>query len=150
MKLALRYNQDVWAGVMFIGFGAAAMFIARDYRFGSALLMGPGFFPTVLGGILIAFGLCILALGLHKKRKVQWNLSLRAVIMLPLSLVMFGYLMGHVSFLPALLAVIWGAVAAGREFKLLEVLLLTGLLVGLALAVFIWGLDLPYPLIKGY
>ena len=54
MKLEFRNNKDFWAGMMLIGIGAAAMFIARDYRFGSALRMGPGFFPTILGGILIA------------------------------------------------------------------------------------------------
>lgn len=150
MKLELHYNQDFWAGVMFIGFGAAAMFIARDYRFGNALLMGPGFFPMILSGTLIVFGICIMAVGLGKKKKIKGHLSPRALIMLHLSLVLFGYLISHVSFLPALLAVIWGSVAAGREFRLIEVLLLTGLLIALAVSVFIWGLDLPYPLIKGY
>ena len=53
MKLEIRNNKDFWAGMMFIGIGAAAMFIARDYPFGSALRMGPGYFPSVLGGILI-------------------------------------------------------------------------------------------------
>ena len=66
MKTELRANKDFWAGMMLIVIGAAAMFIARDYRFGSALRMGPGFFPTILGGILIAFGACIVAVGLRQ------------------------------------------------------------------------------------
>ena len=63
MVSRLLKNKDFWAGMMLIGIGAAAMFIARDYRFGSAMRMGPGFFPTILGGILIAFGVCIMAVG---------------------------------------------------------------------------------------
>ena len=65
MKQEFSKNKDFWAGLMLIGIGAAAMFIARDYRFGSAVRMGPGFFPTILGGILVAFGICIVAVGLR-------------------------------------------------------------------------------------
>ena len=64
MKIELRKNKDFWAGMMLIGIGAAAMLIAREYRFGSALRMGPGFFPVILGGILIVFGVCIMGVGL--------------------------------------------------------------------------------------
>jgi hypothetical protein len=44
------------SGVIFVGIGAIALTIARDYPMGSALRMGPGYFPNVLGGILILFG----------------------------------------------------------------------------------------------
>jgi uncharacterized membrane protein len=149
MKLALRKNKDFWAGLMLIVIGAAAMFISRDYRFGSALRMGPGFFPTILGGILIAFGICIVAVGLRSREKIQGSLSLRALILLPLSLVLFGILMEKAGFLPALVALVFVAAASGREFKVGETLLTTVFLAILSVAVFIWGLGLPYPLIKG-
>ena len=69
MKMELRKNKDFWAGMMLIGIGAAAMFIAREYRFGSALRMGPGFFPIILGGILVVFGVCIMAIGMRQRRE---------------------------------------------------------------------------------
>jgi len=147
MKTELRDNKDFWAGVMFIAIGAAAMIISRNYRFGSALLMGPGFFPMVIGGILIVFGICIIAIGLHTGEKIKIHVSFRPLILVTLALVLFGYLMDHVALLPALLVLIFGSMAGGREFKLKEALLMTGLLIVLAWAVFIWGLDLPYPLI---
>jgi hypothetical protein len=150
MKLELRKNKDFWAGMLLIGTGAAAMFIARDYRFGSALRMGPGFFPSILGGTLIAFGICIMAVGLRSNEKIQGRLSLRALIMLPLSLVLFGLLMEKAGFLPALAVLVFGSAASGREFRFVEVLLLTALLTVASAALFIWGLGLPYPLIKGF
>jgi hypothetical protein len=150
MKMAFLNKKDFWAGMMLTGIGAAAMFIARDYRFGSALRMGPGFFPTILGGILIAFGVCIMAVGLRSGEKIQGALSLRALIMLPLSLVLFGLLMEKAGFLPALAVLVFGSAASGREFRFLEVLLLTALLTVASAALFIWGLGLPYPLIKGF
>ena len=54
---------------MLIAIGAVAMFIARNYPFGTALRMGPGYFPMVLGGLLILFGLAILASGLRERRQ---------------------------------------------------------------------------------
>jgi putative tricarboxylic transport membrane protein len=150
MKLALRDNKDFWAGMMLIGFGAGAMIIAREYAFGTTLRMGPGYFPRVLGGLLILFGIYILVVGLRRKEKLQGRYSLRALVLLPLSLVLFGALVDHAGFIPALVVLVFGSAAAGREFKFLEVLLLTVILTGLSVATFIWGLELPYPLIKGF
>ncbi|MHB8910539.1 MAG: tripartite tricarboxylate transporter TctB family protein [Syntrophales bacterium] len=150
MKTELNKNKDFWAGMMLIVLGAAAMFISRDYRFGSALRMGPGFFPTILGGVLITFGVCIMAVGLKSGEKIQGSLSLRALVLLPLSLILFGVLMEKAGFLPALVALVFLSAASGREFKFVEVSLLTVLLTAASAALFIWGLGLPYPLIKGF
>jgi hypothetical protein len=150
MKTELTKNKDFWAGMMLIVIGCAAMFIARDYRFGSALRMGPGFFPTILSCILIVFGVCIMAVGLKSGEKIQEHLSLRALILLPLSLVLFGVLMEKAGFIPALVGLVFVSAASGREFRFGEVLLLTVLLTVAAAALFIWGLSLPYPLIKGF
>jgi len=150
MKLDFRNNKDFWAGIMLIGTGVAAIFIARDYPFGSTLRMGPGYFPSMLGGILVLFGITITLMGLKRNEKIQGRWSPRALIVLPLSLVLFGVLMKHAGFMPALAALIFGSAAAGREFKFVEVLLLTAVLTGLSVAVFIWGLGLPYPVIRGF
>jgi hypothetical protein len=150
MKLEIRNNKDFWAGMMFLGTGAGAMFMARHYPFGSTLRMGPGYFPMVLSGILILFGIYITVRGLRRNEKIKGNWSLRALIVLPLSTAVFGVLMNLAGFIPALVALVFTSAAAGREFKLVEVLLLTALLTLLSVAVFIWGLGLPYPLIKGF
>jgi hypothetical protein len=150
MKLEIRSNKDFWAGMMFLGTGAGAMFMARHYPFGSTLRMGPGYFPMVLSGILILFGIYITVRGLRRNEKIKGNWSLRALIVLPLSTAVFGVLMNLAGFIPALVALVFTSAVAGREFKLVEVLLLTALLTLLSVAVFIWGLGLPYPLIKGF
>ncbi len=150
MKSELRRNKDFWAGMMLIGIGAAAMFISRDYRSGSASHMGPGFFPTLLSVILVAFGAAIMAVGLRSGEKIQGRLSLRALILLPSSLVLFGVLMEVAGFVPALVALVFLAAASGREFAFTEVALMTVLLTVASVALFIWGLSLPYPLIKGF
>ena len=150
MNLEIRNNRDVWAGIMLIGTGAVAMLMARNYAFGTALRMGPGYFPSVLGGLLCLFGLYLIAAGLRRKEKIEGNWSLRALVVVPLALVLFGLLMEHAGFIPALVVLVFGSALAGKEFKFLEVLLLAAGLTAFAVALFIWGLGLPYPLLVGW
>ena len=149
MQLELSNNRDFWTGVMLIATGTAAIVVARDYAFGTALRMGPGYFPTVLGGVLIVFGIYLLATGLRRGDKIEGNWSLRALVILPLSLVLFGLLMEYAGFIPALMVLVIGSAAAGKEFKLIEALALAVGLTFFAVVLFIWGLGLPYPLIVG-
>ena len=158
MNLELRSNKDFWAGLMLIATGAATMYIARNYAFGSTLRMGPGYFPTVLGGILILFGLYILVSGLRSRPPPSpppqagegWeggSWSLRALIALPVAFVLFGVLMTYAGFVPALLVLIFGSALASPQFKLGEVVLLSVILTALCVALFVWGLGLPYQLL---
>jgi hypothetical protein len=147
MQLEFRNNRDVWAGAMLIATGAAALIIARDYAFGTALRMGPGWFPSVLGGVLVLFGLYLVAQGLRSNEKIEGNWSLRALVVLPLALVLFGLLMEYAGFVPALIVLIVGSSAAGSEFRLIESLALAVGLTFFAVLLFIYGLGLPYPLI---
>ena len=149
MKFDWRNNRDFFAGLTYIVTGAVGMWIARDYPFGSALRMGPGYFPSVLGGMMIAFGIAVLLMGVKNNEKIKGNWSVRALIVLPLATIAFGFLMEEAGFIPAMLVLIPFAAVAGREFKWLEVVPLTIGLTVLCTAGFIYGLGLPYPLIKG-
>ena len=53
--------KDVLAGSAFIGFGLAFAVGAATYEIGTALRMGPGYFPLVLGGVLALLGVLIIA-----------------------------------------------------------------------------------------
>jgi hypothetical protein len=53
-------GKDFWAGLMFIGIGLGFMAISRNYPMGSALRMGPAYFPTVLGGLMAVLGAIVL------------------------------------------------------------------------------------------
>ena len=149
MNADLRNNKDFWAGAMLIATGLASILIARDYGFGSAFRMGPGYFPSVLGGVLALFGIILMVRGLRSTEKIAAGWSLRALIVLPVSFVLFGVLMDHAGFVPALIVLIFGSASAGNEFKFGEVVLLTLALTALSVGIFIWGLGLPYPLLVG-
>jgi len=148
--MTLGLSKDVWAGAMLIAIGTAAMLIARNYPFGTALRMGPGYFPIILGGLLTVFGLFILACGLHSRERIAGSFSLRALIILPISLLLFGVLMEHGGFVPAMIVLIFGSATAAAEFKFIEALLFSLALTALSVVIFVWGLGLPYPLITDF
>ncbi|HEX6002591.1 MAG TPA: tripartite tricarboxylate transporter TctB family protein [Burkholderiales bacterium] len=150
MKLEWRNNRDFWSGVMFMFIGLGAIFMARDYPVGSALRMGPGYFPVALGGILFLMGLYVMVQGLIKNEKIQGNWSLRALAVLPLAIVVFGMMVETAGFVPALIVLTLVSAAAGREFKLTEVVMLAVLLAACSVALFIYALGMPYPLFGGH
>jgi len=150
MKPSILDNKDVWAGLFLIVVGVTAVVLARNYTFGTALRMGPGFFPTVLGGFMILSGLYILANGLRSGDALEGSWPLRALIMLPLALVLFGVLIDRAGFVPAMLVLIFGSGLAGSDFRLIEMILFSVFLTALCAVVFVWALGLPYPLIAGY
>src|SRR4051812_41220799 len=97
-KIPLTANKRFLSGLFFLATGGVSIYIAQDYPMGSALRMGPGYFPIVLGGILIGFGIWELIIGSLKPNQVEGNWSIRALIILPLSAVVFGVLMETAGF----------------------------------------------------
>jgi putative tricarboxylic transport membrane protein len=150
VKPGILENKDVWAGLFLIVVGVLAVFFARNYPFGTSLRMGPGYFPTVLGGLMVLFGLYIFSTGLRSDEKIEGSWPLRALIVLPLALVLFGVLIERAGFVPALLVLIFGSALAGTEFRLIEMLIFSVLLTALCAIVFVWALGLPYPLLAGF
>jgi hypothetical protein len=150
MSLEFLERKDFWSGLMLIAIGGGAVFIARNYQFGSSLRMGPGYFPTILGGALVMFGVYFTIQGLRAgAEKLEGSVSLRALIILPLSLVLFGLLIDRAGFIPAMLALIIGSSTASSQFKLVEVLAFAVFMTAMCVIVFIWALGLPYELITG-
>jgi len=149
MRLDLRNNKDLLAGLLFLVIGGVAMVVARDYPFGSAMRMGPGYFPTVLGGILCLFGAYLSFRGIRAggKTTVEWNA--RSVALLAAAIAVFGLLMSRLGLVPALVAMTFVAALAGREFRVKEVALLAVALSAFAVVIFVYVLRLPYPLVAG-
>ena len=150
MKIALRRNKDFLAGLMLIVIGGGAMLMARNYPFGSSLRMGPGYFPTVLGAIVTVFGVWVLIQGLIRQEAIKRTWSVRALIILPLTALVFGILMERAGFVPALLVLALMSAFASPEFRLGEQALLALGLTVLSVGLFIYGLGLPYPLFGGH
>lgn len=146
MKFKITCPEDFWAGLMFIAFGLVAVVVSRDYPIGSAMRMGPGYFPTALGGLMIVIGAIVSAASFKMTGERIKPFAWKPVVMLSLSFVVFGWGIDHVGFVPALFGLIILSAAAGQVFRVKEVLILSVILIVGAVGVFIYGIDLPYPL----
>jgi len=59
--MKIKSQKDFWSGLMFIGSGLFfALWAMEFYQMGTAVRMGPAYFPTVLGFLLVALGAIVL------------------------------------------------------------------------------------------
>ena len=146
MQLKIRSEADFWAGIMFIGFGVLAIVISRDYPIGSAMRMGPGYFPTWIGAILVLLGAIIASTALKVPGDKVGPFAWKAMLVLSIAFCTFAWGIDHIGFIPSLFIMVVVSAMAGREFRLKEVLILAVVLIIGCCALFIKGLELPFPL----
>lgn len=145
MQKSLR---DLLAGLVFIALGAAFAGIAATYPIGTALRMGPGFFPVVLGGLLVLLGLAIVA----ESRlagdptpigPVPW----RGIVLLSSAILFFGFTVRGLGLAPALfVATLLAAFSSARTGWLTGLLTATALTIACIL-VFVEALNLTVPVL---
>jgi hypothetical protein len=146
----VRNNQDVLAGVLFLLVGLGAVAGARDYEMGTAMRMGPAYFPTVLGWILYGFGAFLLLRGIARGGAVAATWGWRPLAFITLSILAFGFVITRFGLIPALVVMSLVCAAAGREYRIREVLLLTAVMSAFAVGVFVYALRLPFQLVAGF
>ena len=146
MQLQIKSKEDFLSGLMFIGFGLAAIIASREYPMGTAMRMGPGYFPTYVGGLLILFGLILAAQAFVSKGEGVAGFAWRPVLVLSAAFLVFGFAMDHVGFIPSLVVLIVGSALAGKEFRIIEVVILTVVMTVASVGIFIYGIELPFRL----
>lgn len=146
--MKIKNQEDFWAGMMFVAFGALAIYLSQDYPMGTASRMGPGYFPTYLGAIMLVLGLIVALTALRPSSEATTlkGFAWKPAILLSIGFVVFGWGVDHIGFIPSLVALTFVTAAAGQRFKFLEVLILSIVLTAGAVGVFIYGVDLPFPL----
>lgn len=144
--MKIKNQEDFWSGVMFIGFGTLAIYLSWEYPFGSASRMGPGYFPTWLGIIMTALGVAIALTSFKTVGDKITAFAWKPIILLSVGFMVFGWSIDHIGFIPATAILVVLGAAAGREFRIKEVIPLTIFLIIGCWALFIKGLELPFPL----
>ena len=139
--------RDFWAGLLFGAFGLfAAVYAATHYSIGTAVRMGPGYFPTWVGGIvaLLGFALAIRSLRIEGPRlpPLYW----RPVLFILGGSIAYGYALKPLGLVVSTLLVVLITAAGGHELRWREVVLLAAALAVFSVGVFVYGLGLPFPL----
>lgn len=147
MRSGFRINQDFVSGLMFAGWGAAGLWLGRDYPVGSALRMGAGYMPRLLCWGLVLLGLAIAIKGamVAGERIERWHW--RPLLVVSAAVLAFAFLLEPGGLLVATFAIVVIGALGGPEFRLREALILAaGLTLG-AVVIFVYGLKLPLPIL---
>ena len=144
-------SKDFWAGAMFLGFGLLFVVAARNYSFGTAVSMGPSYFPTVLGSLLAGLGLVVGGRSFLGAIEEVGHFALRPIVLVVIAVVLFSVSLRHLGLVVAtLFLILIGALAAGSQFRWREVAIVYLALVAFAVGVFHYALGIPVPLWPGF
>ncbi len=152
MEYTIRESaREYIGGGLMVALGLGAMALGASYRIGTLSVMGPGFFPVVLGALLAVAGLGIAALArLSPNVAAQKTVRLdaRAWALISASLIAFIVLGTYGGLLPAAFAVVFISALADRQNTVKSALMLaTGVCV-VAVVVFWWALQMQLPLFR--
>lgn len=144
--------KDVGSGALFVAAGGFFFIYGlMDLNMGSAVRMGPGFFPAVCGALLTLLGLAIVVRGFLAGGEAISFAPPRAILLVTLAPILFGYVVTTLGLAPAALLTALAAVWASRKATLVKSVVIAAALAAFALAVLSYGLDLPIPLLRiGY
>lgn len=148
MRVSVKSQKDLLAGVVFVAFGVLFALGSLSYRMGTAARMGPGYFPLLLGCLLAALGVTVLLRGLAFSAdggKVE-RLHLRPMFFVLGPIAAFALLLEHAGLVVSAVTLVLGSSLGSRELRLKEALLATAALVLLTVVIFVWGLKLQIPL----
>lgn len=138
-----RNSKDLWAGAIFVLAGAGAVVISRGYPMGTAARMGPGYFPTLVGGTLALLGVATMLRAWRGEGERVPRFALRPLLLVLGAVVVFAYLAPVAGLAVAAVALVALSRVGGGERHLGETGTLAAVLAGLAVAIFVYGLKLP-------
>ena len=146
----MKNHKDLCAGLLFMAIGAVAVFVASTYPFGSTRQMGPGYFPVLLGAILMVLGAAIGGRALWAGEVAPLpSVRVWPLVLVTLSILVFAATLERFGLVPAVLATAVVACLGGDEFRLRESALLAVFLAAACVLLFHVGLGLPFMLWGG-
>jgi len=146
----IRNPKDFWAGVLFILVGIAAIGIGSRYNLGTAARMGPGYFPRILGMLLIVLGGILALRALRLQGAPIPPFKWRPTLVVLGSVVLFGLIVTKIGMAIGVVILIVLSSAASHEFRPKEAVIAGILLAALAVGVFVIGLKLQVPIWPTY
>jgi hypothetical protein len=142
--------RDLASGAIYLACGVAALLIARGYGMGTALRMGPGYFPSVLAGLLALIGLASLVRGLRPTTEERPRFAWRKALFVLLPVVAFGLLLRPAGLVVAVPVLVVGSATASVRFRWWHALALAAGLTAFCLLVFVKGLRVPLPVLGSW
>ena len=154
--MKIKSQKDFFSGLMYLVVGAAFAIGATNYSVGTGARMGPGYFPLILGVILALIGLVIsfkATLSGPQDGDPIGKWAWKQIFFILAANFAFGILLVGVPALGipgfgliiAIIGLVLIASVAGYTYNVKEVLILAAILAAGSYAVFVWALNLQFP-----
>lgn len=145
--MRIKSPKNFWAGLLFLVVGVFfAAWAASRYQMGTAVRMGPAYFPAVLGGLQAVLGLIIMAGSFAIEGPKVERFYFRPLFMITLACILYGYLMKPLGLVGGTAVLVYVSALGGHEFNWKEVTLLCIAMILMSVLVFVKALALPFPL----
>jgi hypothetical protein len=145
--MRIRNHRDFWSGVLFIVTGGLFALLSQQYTVGTAAKMGPGYFPTMLGGLMAVLGLMLLvpAIRASSPETRIARPDFRTIGLILGAVALYAATLPTLGFIVSLVLLVIVSSFASHEFSLKSTLIsAVALLIGSWL-VFVKGLELQFP-----
>ena len=145
--MRIKSPKDFWAGALFGGLGLfVAVYAALEYQYGTAVRMGPGYFPTWIGAMVAVLGLILVIRSLRLDGPPLPRIALRPTLLILIGAIAFGYLLKPLGLVAATVLAVLVSAFGGHEFRWREATVLALVLAIFSVGVFVYALGLPFPL----
>ena len=146
MALKIRSMKDFSAGLMFIAIGGLFAMGASQYPMGTAVRMGPAYFPSILGWGTVALGFLVFVESFladdEKPTPVKW----RPLLLVIAAVMSFAALVNTGGLITATVVLIITSALGGHEFRWKDAIISATVMSITVWAIFDKALGLPFKL----
>lgn len=138
--------RDVLAGLFFVAVGVVVFLLSRGYGIGTPAHLGPGVFPMLLSGLLVALGIAIALVAVRDKVAAAVGLSWRPLLLVTAAVGVFGFGLDTLGLFASVSLMVLVSRAARSGQSVVESLVVALALGAVASFLFYYLLGLPVPL----
>jgi len=151
-------RRDLWGGAVIAASGGFAILEAMTYQVGELARMGPGYFPLMIGCFLIALGILIpltpdpddmeADAAAQEQPQPSRKDRVRGMACIAAGIALFIVLGRFLGFLPATFALVFTAAMGDTSHTIRTAALLAAGMTLFGAVVFVWGLQLQFPMFR--
>jgi hypothetical protein len=145
-----RNPKDFWTGLIYLFVGCGALIISRDYDMGTALKMGPAYFPTILSVLLMGIGIISVLRSFLKSGSPIGIVAWKGLVLIVASTLLFGMIVRGAGLLLALPLLVIVSASASARFSWKTTLAEAVGITVFCIVVFLKGLGVPLPILGSW
>lgn len=144
--MSVDNSRQFYTGLLFAAVGVAAIVLSGTYGYGTLLNIGPGFLPSLVGGLLTLIGIGMVVRSWSRDRSqfrvARWQI--KPILIVTVSILGFSALVDSTGvFVSSVFLLVVGSLAGSVRSK--REIALMALLYPLAIvALFVYGLNMPF------